>query len=586
MEKEYVSKIQLSDKLLYIKDEENRKKTKLNREILKIVDNVDCIPYAQVSLNLVPAQGITIFTHTDNIVYCVCAYDGGFYVYNFLTGELIKTLESTLIGHCNGITYYDGYLYVGGVDNSAKITKISVDNYSMSQFTLDDDSIEYVHGIEYYDGKFYVLCKSNGKFFIFRYNTDFTEYDLKQKVEYGENITNTQDIAIDNGFLYLIGSRPVRTDNIGYYNVVQCYDIDDFSYIKKFYLPYAMEIEGIAFYGDKQYFYYNCNSRVGVICVGDIYQNTSTYGATPKTHFNFGRFNNNVYIYLDENGTNFFCDGSQTKPFIHWYECSAFMIKEHVPYYNLMLLSDMTKDDFSIHSNLFTALYIYGVDGIKNISCIVDIRLLKHIYLNNVALTGETSINTVNRVQINKSSINSDSCTIENCNTLTLTSTNLYKMFDINSVANVQISGNYEAINQVINSNRLIGNIRVSNLPTNITELGEWFFMLTSCTSVTLDTYELCSNVYTKTPTQNNINIYMEDNQDILNLKASGYYVCGANNNVLNSPSNKYCVIKLTHIRDCRIFEAIEQTTAITYKRVVRDDGTDTGWVKYVGTAI
>ncbi len=143
------------------------------------------------------------------------------------------------------------------------------------------------------------------------------------------------------------------------------------------------------------------------------------------------------------------------------------------------------------------------------------------------------------------------------------------------------ISGTYTAINECINSNRLIGGLRIEDIPSD--RPNGWNPITTSISGmVYAGSVEICKKLL-------GINLRSEDTKTlkdsdvISDLNLSGRYVVGTNNAIIDVPNHNAGLIELTKgSNDGRkIFTFTNATSNKTYKRIINNaENYDSGWVE------
>lgn len=539
-----------------------------------LVDKVDCWLYAQQDTNEKSAQGFTIFVH-DNVIKCACGYEGGIYLRNLLTGELINTITNENITHVNDITYYNNKLYLVNA-NDTNIISVELETYNVTVSHFDFDTVTF-HGIEYYDNNFYLLCNYNNQYIIVKCDTNFENFTKVGNVNYGKNVSAKQGIFIHEGYLFLVGSRNNRTDIQGWYNILNVYSINDCSFIKNIYVPFGMELEGVGYYNNEFYFYYNCFSQAGVITRGNLFYNEENYGIYPEHKLGFGRFNNNVNMYINEEYDGFFLNNTEEHPFKYWSEANAFMINYDVPYYNLFLLSDINTRNLTVNSNSEKSLSIYSNNG-ANINVETDFRQLTYLHLNKITLNSENAIKHCSGINFEECNVNGIT-TVNNASYIEFNSTNINHTIATNYVTNIKFTGNYTSINECINNDRLLSSIRISKLPTNINELGLWKILLTSCNNYVLSTVEMCKKISDKHGVENQLALNLTNDDNILDLNVSGNYNLSSGHSVINAPDKRKSILYLKNIYGIKYFTYRNaDNTDIYYRTIDTNSSYDSGW--------
>lgn len=545
----------------------------------KLVDKVDCWLYAQQDTNEKSAQGFTIFIH-DNVIKGACCFEGGIYLRNMLTGELINTIINENITHANDITYYNNKLYLVNGDDT-NIISIELETYNVSVSHFNFDTITF-HGIEYYNNYFYILSKNINKneYFLLKYDANFEIGDIFGSVNYGKNVTAKQGIFIHEGYLFLVGSRNNRTDLQGWYNILNAYSVNDCTFIKTVYVPFGMELEGVGYYNNEFYFYYNCFSQAGVITKGNIFYSEESYGIYPEHKLGFGRFNNSVNMYINENYDGFFLDNTEEHPFKYWSEANAFMVNYDVPYYHLFLLSDINTRDLTVNSNREKALGIYSNNG-ANINVKMDFRQLTYLHFSKINLSGECVINHCSGVNFETCNVNG-ATTVNHASYIEFNNTNIAHNVVTSYVTNIKFTGNYTSINECINNDRLLSCIRINTLPTNINELGLWKILTTSCNAYVLSTVEMCKKIDDKHGVENQIALKLINDDNILDLTVSGNYLLNSGHSVTNAPDSRKSTLYLKNMYGIKHFiYKNADNTDIYYRTVDTNSSYDSGWINY-----
>ena len=543
-----------------------------------LVDKVDCWLYAQQVTNEKSAQGFTIFVH-NNVIKCACGYEGGIYLRNLLTGELINTITNENITHVNDITYYNNKMYLVNGDNN-KIITVELESYNVNNIVINNELCNIIHGIEYYDNNFYLLCNYNNQYIIVKCDTNFENFTKVGNVNYGKNVSAKQGIFIHNGYLFLVGSRNNRTDIQGWYNILNVYSINDCSFIKNIYVPFGMELEGVGYYNNEFYFYYNCFSQAGVITKGNLFYSEESYGIYPEHKLGFGRFNNSVNMYINEEYDGFFLSNTEEQPFKYWSEANAFMVNYDVPYYHLFLLSDINTRNLTVNSNSEKSLGIYSNNG-ANINVETDFRQLTYLHLSKITLNGENAINHCNGINFEECNVNGIT-TVNNASYIEFNNTNINHTIATNYVTNIKFTGVYTSINECINNDRLLSDIRVNNLPTNINELGVWKILTTSCNKYVLSTVEMCKKIGDKHGVENQLTLNLTNEDNILDLNVSGNYNLSSGHSVINAPDKRKSTLYLKNIYDIKYFTYRNaDNTGIYYRTIDTNSSYDSGWINY-----
>lgn len=578
----YFDNLDVQDEINNKLDEMARDGTLANlmyNKLDKLVDKVDCWLYAHEDTNEKSAQAFTIFDYGDATL-CACCSEGSIYIRNLITGKLINTINNDIITHINDITYFSNRLYfVNGDDANVHI--IDLNDYTISTFHLKYDDMT-LHGIEYYDNNFYFLCKStyDGTYYILKTNTFLYNGTEIGYVNYGKNISAKQGIFIHNGYLFLIGSRNNRTDIQGWYNILNAYSVNDCSFIKTVYVPFGMELEGVGYYNNEFYFYYNCFSQMGVITKGNLFYSEESYGIYPEHKLGFGRFNNSVNMYINEEYGGFFLDNTKEHPFKYWSEANAFMINYDVPYYHLFLLSDINARDLTVNSNREKALGIYSNNG-ANINVKMDFRQLTYLHFNKINLNGECIINHCSGVNFETCNVNGAS-SVNHASFIEFNDTNINHNIVTSYVTAIKFAGNYTSINECINNDRLLSSIRVNTLPTNINELGLWKILTTSCSQYVLSTVEMCKKIGDKHGVENQLALKLVNGDDILDLNVSGNYLLNSEHSITNAPDNRKSTLYLKNVYGIKYFTYKNtDNTDIYYRIIDTNTSYDSGWNTY-----
>lgn len=541
---------------------------------LKLVNKVDCWLYAQQDTNEKSAQAFTIFKY-DGVIQCACCFEGGIYLRNLLTGELINTIMSDYITHANDITFYDDNLIiVNGNDNIVVVVELS--NYNIR--TINSPLGTIFHGIEYYNNNIYLLCNDDNKYYIMQYNIETLVMTRIGNVNYGKNVSAKQGIFIHDNYLFLVGSRNNRTDIQGWYNILNVYNLKDCSFVKNIYVPFGMELEGVGYYNKEFYFYYNCFSQAGVITKGNLFYSEESYGIYPEHKLGFGRFNNNVNMYINEEYNGFFLSNTQEQPFKYWSEANAFMINYDVPYYHLFLLSDINTRDLTVNSNREKALGIYSNNG-ANINVKTDFRQLTYLHFSKINLNGNSVINHCSGVNFETCNVNG-TVSINHANYIEFNDTNINHNIATSYVTNIKFSGTYTTINECINNDRLLSGIRVNTLPSNINELGLWKILTTSCNEYVLSTVEMCKKIGDKHGVENQLVLYLGDSDNILDLNVSGNYNLSSGHSVINAPDKKKSTVYLKNINGIKYFTyKNSDNTGVYYRTIDTNSDYDSDWI-------
>ena len=543
-----------------------------------LVDKVDCWLYAQQDTNEKSAQGFTIFVH-DNVIKCACGYEGGIYLRNLLTGELINTITNENITHVNDITYYNNKMYLVNGDNN-KIITVELESYNVNTIVINNELCSIIHGIEYYDNNFYLLCNYNNQYIIVKCDTNFENFTKVGNVNYGKNVSAKQGIFIHEGYLFLVGSRNNRTDIQGWYNILNVYSINDLTFIKNIYVPFGMELEGVGYYNNEFYFYYNCFSQAGVITKGNLFYSEESYGIYPEHKLGFGRFNNNVNMYINEEYDGFFLSNTEEQPFKYWSEANAFMINYDVPYYHLFLLSDINTRNLTVNSNSEKSLGIYSNNG-ANINVETDFRQLTYLHLSKITLNGENAINHCSGINFEECNVNGIT-TVNNASYIEFNNTNINHTIATNYVTNIKFTGVYTSINECINNDRLLSGIRVNNLPTNINELVVWKILTTSCNKYVLSTVEMCKKIGDKHGVENQLTLNLTNDDNILDLNVSGNYNLSSGHSVINAPDKRKSTLYLKNIYGIKYFTYRNaDNTDVYYRTIDTNSSYDSGWINY-----
>ena len=133
-------------------------------------------------------------------------------IFDYDTGELLRQKNDLHIGHCNGMTFFDGHFYIGNVTPCRNQTEDDVDKYNV--FELDQDlNIVKTHSIEKAGGA--NIGNISG----------ITEYDDKVFVKHGSyiysldknlNHTGGRSAQLLNPIYYLSGHVGITSQDIGY----------------------------------------------------------------------------------------------------------------------------------------------------------------------------------------------------------------------------------------------------------------------------------------------------------------------------------------------------------------------------------
>ncbi|MBP5420934.1 MAG: right-handed parallel beta-helix repeat-containing protein [Paludibacteraceae bacterium] len=521
-----------------------------------LVNVSDQEAFAHIKATATP-QGFCLFNY-NNIDYAAYCFEGSVMVDTFPEPTSAKVYTSAMLTHCNDVTYRKGHLYIANGE-SKKVTIIDLSDDGIKEQTLTFTT--NVHGIAYDEihDVFKILDRDSEGAFILTCVPWLTSYLTKVKVDYGENATDKQGISCDAKYLYLIAGNHQRS-NFGVLNWVNVYDLETVNFVKKIDIPLGMELEGLDQINGSAYFWYNCYSVSGVLTKGSLYNTEQAYGLYPDQNWGFGRFNTSEEVYIAEDSTDFLMDGTVNHPFLSWFEANAFMNNGNRPYYHVMLLTDLT-GDFVINSNKFKSLGIYAAgSGSKEIKGLIDIRSMTYIHIVDVNL-------------------NSDNATIQKVSNVRFDNVSLLKAISLNEVQSLRITGVYTADDDVINSDRLLGQIRIDALPSNKTK---WHPVATSCSEMIGTDLNVCKGIVTTLPTQNGAYVSLESGNTIADLNLSGMYYLATDVAVTDRPDMRGSDLKLDTFRNVRRFEYMNRDNVDRYIRTI-DDGTgyDTGWMRY-----
>lgn len=443
---------------------------------------------------------------------------------------------------------------------------------------MPDDTYKVIHGIEYYDNCLYLLCYYNNQYIIMKrdgISDDFTRIGV---VNYGKNVSAKQGIFIHDGYLFLVGSRNNRSDIQGWYNILNVYNLKDCSFVKNIYVPLGMELEGVGYYNKEFYFYYNCFSQAGVITKGNLYYSEESYGIYPEHKLGFGRFNNSVNMYINEEYDGFFLSNTEEQPFKYWSEANAFMINYDVPYYHLFLLSDINTRDLTVNSNREKALGIYSNNG-ANINVKTDFRQLTYLHFSKINLTKESVINHCSGVNFETCNVNG-AVSVNHAEYIEFNDTNINHNIATSYVTNIKFAGTYTSVNECIKNDRLLSGIRVNTLPTNINELGLWKILTTSCNNYVLSTVEMCKKISDKHGVENQIALNLTDSDNILDLNVSGNYNLSSGHSVINAPDKRKSTLYLKNIYNVKYFTYKNaDNTNVYYRTIDTNSSYDSGWI-------
>lgn len=567
----YFKNLDIYDEISKKLDEmfENGTLESLFYDYTKIVDYANAEPFAHI----IPpdsrsAQGMCCYTF-NGVPYIVCGFENFIEIHNIENGQLVKSLNDNKIGHCNDITFANGKLFIADSTNNYLVI-IDLENYDISKTEILTDS--YIHGVEYNSGIFYVLTLDTEKITLF--SDDFKKI-TSYNVSYCNGINAKQGLYCDSNYLFMVSSRNIRDDNKKYYNVISCYNKFNGKFIKNIYLPYGMELEAISYYDNSHYFYYNCYSLSGVIAKGTLYFNNNSYiPFIGYSNMGFGRFNTSTEIHLNESETNFLLDGSREKPFKYWEEANSFMTNLNTPYYHLMIDSDITSK-IVIHPTIFNVIGIYGQNKNK-IS--VDCRLLNYIHFSNIMIELESNISKCANVYFENCNIKN--VTIEDCSSLRLNSTNLYTKNTFHNINNVWLTGDYEADANSIDSNRLVGLIRYTTMPSNMTD----DFKLPS-TVFPFDNFGIGNDAINKLRTTTPVGVLRcpvlspTTNLDLFSLKCNCNLLLEPGSGFINKPDERGSILTVKTIGTVRVFYYANTNNTSIYTACV-SDSTNTGWIE------
>lgn len=200
-------------------------------------------------------EGICV---VDDIVYTTKIHSDG-------TTSLIKTVnvngkikhimpEKNLnLGHANDITYYNGYLYIAGLNNkfycvkdkglnSKGFERYAVKSYTCSNVSLTTDASRYSTAswnITHYSGKYFIFCSAidSSRYMTFRvgyFNNDTSKFVVtKSFTARAKAFTTLQGITYNNGYLYQTTSDNANTGNMN--KISEYYIGPNYSQIKNSY---------------------------------------------------------------------------------------------------------------------------------------------------------------------------------------------------------------------------------------------------------------------------------------------------------------------------------------------------------------
>lgn len=143
-------------------------------------------------------------------------------IYTNGTAKQIMPEKNLNIAHANDLTYYNGYIYVAGLNNkfyrikdngqnSNGLEKYSVKTYSVSGASLSTTASKYSSAswnITHFTGKYFIFCSSiNSSLkltFRIGYFDDTSNTFIVKKTFYGKAkaFTTLQGLTYHNGYLY------------------------------------------------------------------------------------------------------------------------------------------------------------------------------------------------------------------------------------------------------------------------------------------------------------------------------------------------------------------------------------------------
>lgn len=561
-----------------------------------LLDKAECGMFAHHITDGGTPQAFCVYNY-NGIRYAACAtckndnHDtSSLTIYNLDTGIKITTITDELFEHMNDMTFYDDMLYITNSNSTNTVVVCDLSDYSVSEIGVVGYSDETLHGIEWHNGNFYIITKLDGAYHLHKYTEQLDAIISTRKLYRSTGFTTTQGLFAYDKYICFVCGQNDRTKLEPYTNLMQVYSTDDFTPIKSIYVPYGAELEGVGCIDGDFYYYYNVSAKSGLILKGTIIKGEKVYGTENLSELiGIGRFEKSVEIYIDENSTKFFVNNTASNPFTFWLEANLFMINQNTPRYNINLLSDISTE-ITIHPTINSYVYVYGKelsgstvkDKLRNVTNKFALANGSVMGVSNLNFTGSSAFEIAycDDVVINSCTFNRDEKpTIKKCNSVDLSGTSINKQISVNNISSLNISGTFTAINECIDSNRLIGAIRITSLPTD--KADGWKPFTTSASgSVYAGSIEICKKLLGYNISSADIKT-LEDTDVVADLNLQGRYNISANNAIVDVPNHNSAFIELINGSGDKVKDFVFKNTNSSkmYRRSMNVDF-DSGWVE------
>ena len=527
-----------------------------------LLDKAESWLFAHHITDSATPQGFCVFNY-NNVNYAACAtnnnvegIEGGITLYNLDTGVKIRKITNNLFSHLNDITYYNGHIFITNGDDGINdsILDLNLANDTVTQKSIAAHTDEKVHGITWNGAYFYILTHTGAVFHLHKYNEALTKIISTVELWRGSDFSATQGLFSYGNYVFFIRGQNDREKLKPYYNVMQVYSADTLQSVKTIYVPWGAELEGVGELNGEFYFYYNVISKSGVIMKGTILNGEKTMGIEADPLIGLGRFEKSVDIFIDETNTNFFLDLTSDNPFTLWAEANLVMVNENTPRYNINLLSDITQG-IAIHPVVAANIYVLGTTVVngnlqrvqRSVSGAFAARnngLILCSYLR-FAGTGTCEFSINDYLRFENCVIDREGVSIETCGRLVFYGTSINYTVGLATISSIAIAGTFEAIDEALNPNRLVGGLRIEAIPTN--KSTGWKPISNSITGVVFaSSLDICKKLLN--PNLRSLDGKTLSNSDVIaDLNLPGRYLVGNNTAIVDAPpTNERGFIELT----------------------------------------
>lgn len=359
------------------------------------------------------------------------------------TGFIVKNIEGNF-GHCNGLCYADGKIYIArGGGNASTPNVINVIDFDTFDVLDDIYTERAIYAIAYNNGKFYGLSSVNDQK-VYKFSESFDEEEVID-IEYrGGNAW--QGMTVDDNYIYICsfrGSSNTGIDGIA----VHFFNGKLKSFVKA---PRNMEIEDVSVYGKN--FIANVYTGGGCLVVSmKINQNPARLGRWSNTNDNsIATSDKSLSLYLDASYNGVLQDGTEAKPFNNY---TALIMSCF--YKGITTLTINVKGDFSNVNMTFAdisfirALSINGSDNaVLGSLCVYAGNIIN---VNNVKFVG-LAHDARGSVSFRTCTMYINGCTFESENI------GIYNESGIATITECSFIGNSTAIRGIRKADFNIGN--------------------------------------------------------------------------------------------------------------------------------